>query len=204
MLVRVHALSHRLLIPFFFWLSPSYTPSYNIANNIPTKFNTLKHDQTNWHHQLTYQNPIFTQSVGISSKKGSKHEQQQQGKRKKWEWETYWVISARERTLAGRRLEQIQERSGRASWTWNGHSKLSGLNASCPSNPSSPSSAHSRRALIPPPPPPPPSPSSSSSSVECHRLWRSATPPAATGAAVISSVSVGRSNGRSIRDLFFF
>lgn len=55
----------------------------------------------------------------------------------------------RDRTFEGRRLEQTQSRIGRASSYWNGHSKLSGSNASAPSYPKSLNSAHSVAPLMP-------------------------------------------------------
>ena len=53
-----------------------------------------------------------------------------------------------ERTLEGRRQEQIQASSGRASSYWNGHSSASASSGSSPSNPSSVSAAHSAAPLI--------------------------------------------------------
>lgn len=68
--------------------------------------------------------------------------------RSELELESYWESSARERTLEGRRLEEIQWRRGRVSSYWKGHSKLSGSNASQPSNPNSPSNVQSFAPLI--------------------------------------------------------
>lgn len=60
----------------------------------------------------------------------------------------YWARWDGERTLEGRRQEQIQASSGRASSYWNGHSSASASSGSSPSNPSSVSAAHSAAPLI--------------------------------------------------------
>lgn len=62
--------------------------------------------------------------------------------------ERNWESSEREKTLEGRRLEQIQSRMGRASSYWKGHSKLSGSNPPAPSYPNSPNNEHSLAPLI--------------------------------------------------------
>jgi hypothetical protein len=69
-------------------------------------------------------------------------------KREREREERNWESSEREKTLEGRRLEQIQSRMGRASSYWKGHSKLSGSNPSAPWYPNSPNNEHSLAPLI--------------------------------------------------------